>query len=145
MMASHSVASNRDDFDSAATDVSWVITDEHGLLLEASRPAAALLNLSLSALRSRQLLTFFDGEREDWRRALSAAAAGLMVDREGAMRPRERRPLRVRAEITRTRAGRADVLLWTFTEPEDRGPGPVESARTNVARPRRSSSVSHSV
>ncbi len=63
--------------------VNWVVTDLYGMLLEASREAAEMLNLSVTGLRSRQLLVFFDGEREHWRQALRAAAAGLMVDREG--------------------------------------------------------------
>ena len=91
----------------------------YGLLLDASREAADMLNLSVAGLRSRQLLVFFDGEREHWRQALRAAAAGMMVDREGAVRPRDKRPLVIRAEITKTRDCRhGDTLLWTFTEPE---------------------------
>jgi hypothetical protein len=95
------------------------MTDPYGLLLDASSAAAHLLNLSVTGLRNRQLLVFFDGDREHWRQALRSAAAGLMVDREGAVRPRERRPVRVRAEITRTRDGFSnDALLWTFTPPD---------------------------
>ena len=97
----------------------WVITDLYGALLEASREAANMLNLSTTGLRSRQLLVFFDGEREDWRQALRAAAAGLMVAREGAVRPREKRPVRVRAEITKAPDWvTSNAVLWTFTEPE---------------------------
>lgn len=96
--------------------VKWVVTDRYGLMLEASREAADMLNLSVAGLRHRQLLVFFDGEREGWRQALVAAAAGAMVDREGAVRPREKRPLLVSAEITTARDG--DALLWTFTEAE---------------------------
>ena len=73
--------------------MNWVVTDLYGMLLEASREAADMLNLSVTGLRSRQLLVFFDGEREHWRQALRAAAAGLMVDREGAVRPRDKRPV----------------------------------------------------
>ena len=98
--------------------MNWVITDPYGMLLEASREAADMLNLSANGLRNRQLLVFFDGEREHWRQALRAAAAGMMVDREGAVRPRDKRPVRVRAEITKTRdTFTNDALLWTFTEP----------------------------
>jgi hypothetical protein len=105
-----------DDIDTVPT-VSWVVTDGYGMLLEASPEAAEMLNLSTTGLRWRQLLVFFDGDREHWRQALCAAAAGLMVDREGAVRPRERRPLRIRAEITRAH-DRLDrnAVLWTFTE-----------------------------
>jgi len=120
-MTSNTVAALGDDLDISDVGVRWVLTDAYGMLLEASREAAQFLNLSKSALRSRQLLTFFDGEREHWREALRAAATGLMVDREGALRPRERRPVRVRAEIvSKPRAGSPhQAFLWTFTAPGD--------------------------
>ena len=119
-MGSAAFAAQDDEFDGASASVRWVMTDAHGLVLQASRAAAELLNVSISGLRHRQLLTFFDGEREHWRRALAAAAGGLMVDREGPMRPREKRPVRVRAEITKSRAEtEADALLWTFTAAND--------------------------
>ena len=121
MKSSNTVAALADDLDIADVGVRWVLTDAYGMLIEASREAAQFLNLSKSALRSRQLLTFFDGEREHWREALRAAATGLMVDREGALRPREKRPVRVRAEIiSKPRPGSASAAyLWTFTAPED--------------------------
>jgi hypothetical protein len=101
------------------TGVKWVITDPYGMLLSASREAAHMLNLSVAGLRRRQLLVFFDGDREHWREALRAAAAGLMVDRQGAVRPRDKRPLQVRAEIVRAQEWReGEALLWTFTEAE---------------------------
>jgi hypothetical protein len=109
------------DFSVKDMGVTWVVTDLYGMLLEASRGAAEMLNLSVTGLRSRQLLVFFDGEREHWRQALRAAAAGLMVDREGAVRPRDKRPRLVRAEITKAPDWRdGEALLWTFTEPESR-------------------------
>jgi hypothetical protein len=118
-MGANAPALEVDDFDLNSIGVRWVVTDVYGLLLDASREAADMLNLSVAGLRSRQLLVFFDGEREHWRQALRAAAAGMMVDREGAVRPRDKRPLVIRAEITKTRDCRhGDTLLWTFTEPE---------------------------
>ena len=118
-MTANSVAATPAAFDSNDTAVNWVVTDLYGMLLEASRDAAAMLNLSVTGLRSRQLLTFFDGDREHWRQALRAAAAGLMVDREGALRPRDKRPVVIRAEITKAQDWvDREALLWTFTEPE---------------------------
>jgi hypothetical protein len=106
-------------FDVNDIGVKWVLTDLYGLVLEASHEAAHMFNLSVAGLRRRQLLMFFDGEREHWRQALRAAAAGMMVDREGAVRPRDKRPLFVKAEIINARDWRqGDALLWTFTEPE---------------------------
>ena len=109
------------DFGVKDIGVNWVVTDLYGMLLEASREAAEMLNLSVTGLRSRQLLVFFDGEREHWRQALRAAAAGLMVDREGAVRPRDKRPIQVRAEISKAPDWRdGEALLWTFTQPDSR-------------------------
>jgi len=120
-MTGNTAALEVNDFSVKDIGVNWVVTDLYGMLLEASREAAAMLNLSVAGLRSRQLLVFFDGEREHWSQALRAAAAGLMVDREGAVRPRDKRPLLVRAEITKAPDWRdGDALLWTFTEPESR-------------------------
>jgi hypothetical protein len=120
-MGANAAALEVHDFDMNDIGVKWVVTDVYGLLLEASREAAAMLNLSVAGLRQRQLLVFFDGEREQWRQALRAAAAGMMVDCEGAVRPRDRRPLFVRAEISRAPDWRGgDALLWTFTQPESR-------------------------
>ena len=118
-MVANAAALEVDDFDRNNIGVKWVVTDPYGLLLDASREAADMLDLSVPGLRHRQLLVFFDGQREHWRQALRAAAAGMMVDREGAVRPRDKRPLFIRAEITKTQDSRhGDTLLWTFTEPE---------------------------
>lgn len=118
-MTANTAAWDMNDVETSDQGVRWVVTDAYGLLLEASREAAEMLNLSTTGLRSRQLLVFFDGEREYWREALRAAAGGLMVDREGAVRPREKRPRRIKVEISKThdRLDR-DAVLWTFSEPD---------------------------
>jgi hypothetical protein len=119
MTANPVALDDMDDVDVTAPALNWVVTDVYGKLLDASREAAEMLNLSIIGLRQRQLLVFFDGERDQWREALCAAAAGLIVDREGAVRPRDKRPVRVRAEIAKAQHWLAkDALLWTFTEPE---------------------------
>ena len=114
-MTTHTAVLESDD-SVPMNDVSWVVTDSYGLLLDASPKAAEMLNLTTNALRCRQLLIFFDGGREHWGQALRAAAAGLMVDLEGTLRPREKRPLRVRAEITQAHWLESNAVLWTFTE-----------------------------
>jgi hypothetical protein len=122
-MTANTVGLEVDKFDVKDIGVPWVVTDLYGMLLEASREAGDLLNLSVGGLRSRQLLVFFDGEREEWGKALRAAAAGLMVDREGAVRPRDKRPVQVRAEITKAPDwSDGNALLWTFATPEPREP-----------------------
>ena len=118
-MTTNTVAPEIEDFEGRHSGVKWVITDASGMLLEASREAANMLNVSTTRVRSRQLLVFFDGDREHWRQALRAAVAGLMVDQEGAVRPRDKRPVRVRAEITKAHGWvYSNAVLWTFTEPE---------------------------
>ena len=124
-----------EDFENGDAGVKWVITDAYGMLLEASREAAKMLNLSRTGARSRQLLVFFDGDREHWRQALRAAAAGLRVAREGAVRPREKRPVRVRAEITKAHDWvSSNAVLWTFAEPEAHRDGPTAAPQSAPAR-----------
>jgi hypothetical protein len=134
-MTTSAVGFAPDEFEDTPRSVRWVITDAYGILLDASREAAAMLNLSTTGLRCRQLLVFFDGEREHWRQALRAAAAGLMVDCEGAVRPREKRPLRVRAEITKAHDWlEGDALLWTFTAPDAQRDGPADEPHQGPSR-----------
>jgi hypothetical protein len=111
-----------DDIDTVPS-VNWVVTDAYGMLLEASAEAAEMLNLGTTGLRWRQLLVFFDGDREHSRQALCAAAAGLVVDREGAVRPRKdvrstsgrgSRRLTIRSITTRS-SGLS--LSWTGVAP----------------------------
>jgi len=118
-MSGNGTALEVHDFDLNDIGVKWVVTDPYGLLLEASREAAQMLNLTVTGLRRRQLLVFFDGEREHWRQALRAAAGGKIVGGQGAVRPRDRRPLCVTVEITKAQNWEdGDALRWTFTEPE---------------------------
>ena len=117
-MTANTVALESDDT-ARMPGVCWVVTDQYGMLLEASREAAEMLNLTPNGLRWRQLLLFFDGGREHWRQALRAAAGGSMIDREGALRPRDKRPLRVRAELTQAHDWlNSNGVLWIFTELE---------------------------
>jgi hypothetical protein len=117
MSGQAAVVDLENDADGDEYAVNWVMTDAYGMLLEASREAAEMLNLSPTGLRRRQLVVFFDGDRDHWLQALRAAAAGLMVDREGAVRPRDKRPVRVRVEIAKAHPP-SDAVLWTFTEPD---------------------------
>ena len=113
--------------------VNWVVTDIYGVLLGASPGAAEMLNLTISGLRSRQLLMFFDGERDLWRGALKAAGAGLVVEREGTIRPREKRPMRVRVDITQAPDWAGNAVLWTFTELMRHGHSPSDMQPSEAA------------
>jgi len=134
-MTANTVALESDDT-ARMPGVCWVVTDQYGMLLGASPEAAEMLNVTSNGLRWRQLLVFFDGDREEWRQALRAAAGGLMVDREGALRPRDKRPLQVRAEITRAHDWlSSNSVLWIFTELEDHCDSRSDTPQERAAHP----------
>jgi hypothetical protein len=58
-----------------------------------------------------------------------------MVDREGTLRPREKRPLRVRAEITQAHDWlNSNAVLWTFTEMEGQRDDRLEMPHSGASR-----------
>ncbi len=98
--------------------LNWVVTDAAGLVLDASAEAAHTLGISAAHLRGRSLLTFFDGERVEWSRALVQAHAGTTLERSGRLRPRDRRPMMVEATISQAvDYPQAGAVLWTFRAP----------------------------
>ena len=95
--------------------LNWVVTDSAGLVLEASAEGAQTLGIGPAHLRGRSLLTFFDGERAEWSRALLFAHAGTTLERSGRLRPRDRKPVVVEATISQAvDYPRAGSVLWTF-------------------------------
>lgn len=97
----------------------WLVTDCRGIILEASGPGARLLSASQRGLRQRNLIVFFEHDRDGWRDAMMRAARGERIVRSGHVRPKERRPIRVHVEIHKTNDGIAPPLLWTFRQAED--------------------------
>jgi DNA-binding response OmpR family regulator len=111
--------------------LNWVITDSVGLILEVSAEAAHMLGLSAGHLRGRLLLTYFDGNRVEWSRALVQAHAGQVVERDGRLRPRDRRPLLISAVLATARDYPiAGAVLWTF-----RGPGSAGESADDTGSP----------
>ena len=72
-----------------------VYTAENGTILDASREAAKLLNLSPRGLRGRPFSIFFPGGRDHVNRALREALQGHPTAFDTVIRPRDRRPVPV--------------------------------------------------
>jgi PAS domain-containing protein len=98
----------------AAGSLPWVITDASGDVVQASVSAVALFNVSLRGLLRRSLYPFFDTDREHWRVTAAHSLAGVPIEREATMRPRERRPITVSVKLTREADTPISDLVWVF-------------------------------
>ena len=92
----------------------WIVTDLQGLILDVSPEAASMLSGTARGLQHRSLLIFFDQDRAVWRDAMLRAGRGERILRAGRLRPKERRPITVRAEILPTRDDMPPALVWRF-------------------------------
>lgn len=104
----------------AGVDVdAWIVTDDRGVMMEISGPGHRLLNLSARGALGRSLPPFFDGERHQVFMDMTRALDGQVVQREGQLRPRDRRPFTVVYELCRepASAGGGPRLRWTL-EPQ---------------------------
>jgi CheY-like chemotaxis protein len=104
---------------SGAVDVeAWVVTDDRGVMVEISGPCHRLLNLSARGALGRALPPFFDGERHQLFVDMGRALEGQVAQREGVLRPRDRRPFVVRFEVCREpSAGTSAPRLRWVLEP----------------------------
>lgn len=91
-----------------------VVTDQFGRFEETSNAGARLLSVSARGLFQRDLLTFFDGNRDLWHDAVRRATAGQRVHLTRRLRPKERRPLEVSVCIIGTLADTGVRLEWAF-------------------------------
>lgn len=91
-----------------------VVTDQFGHIEETSDVGARLLNGSARGLFQRNLLTFFDGNRDLWHDAVRRATAGQRVQLTGRLRPKERRPFDVSVRIISRLADTGVTLEWAF-------------------------------
>ena len=91
-----------------------VVTDQFGRIEETSRAGARLLNGSARGLFQRNLLTFFDGNRDLWQDAVHRATAGQRVQLTGRLRPKDRRPFEVSVRIMGRLADNGVTLDWAF-------------------------------
>jgi PAS domain-containing protein len=91
-----------------------LVTTPHGNIVSADERAAALLNVGIRALRGRDLLTFFNGDRARLRAETAAAAAGQVCDVDASLRPRDRKPVNVRVDLAASLDGGPGELEWTI-------------------------------
>ncbi len=105
----------------AVADDPWLVTDAAGQILELSAGAGRLLNLSARGARSRNLLAFFSENRPKLMTEILRAAEGIAIDRSTVLRPRDRRPVRVRIDVSRVPHDPGDrvELRWVIA-PETR-------------------------
>ena len=100
----------------------WIVTDAAGVVLEISGPAHRLMNLSARGALGRNLTAFFSQDRHRLVADLGRAVDGQIIQRDTVLRPRDRRPVRVRIEIAREKdaSSRTPRLRWVV-EPETPG------------------------
>ena len=101
-----------------------VETDSSGIILNANRAAATLLNTSVKHLGARLLMHFAE-DRDRFGQLLR----GLPVDCSRhrlslVIRPRERAPMHVDATVIPRSPGDTSSWLWFFMPPEQPHPGP---------------------
>lgn len=97
-----------------ADSQAWIVTDDRGLILQASAEGARLLSGTPRSLQQRNLIVFFEQDRDAWCASMTRASRGERVTRSGRLRPKERRPIAVRVEIKSTIDEIPPALLWTF-------------------------------
>jgi CheY-like chemotaxis protein len=104
----------------AAEGSVWIVTRPSGEIEDLSPAALALLNVSRRGAIGRGLPTYFGEDRPQLIADLARAADGLIVERRGVVRPRDRRPVSVQVEITSVAVepGQGVRLRWTI-EPSD--------------------------
>jgi DNA-binding response OmpR family regulator len=98
----------------------WIVTDDRGVMVELNGAGHRLLNLSARGALGRNLTAFFAGNRHQVFADMSRALDGQVAQREGQMRPRDRRPFALRFEICResSTGSSGPRLRWTL-EPLD--------------------------
>ena len=89
-----------------------IITDATGQIVSANAAAGRLLNLSARGMKERSLLAFFAPGRERIAAQMQKATEGQIVQEEATIRPRDRRPFRVRVDVSATPFERGGALEW---------------------------------
>jgi PAS domain-containing protein len=101
----------------------WVLTDPQGSILEMSAAAERLFSVSQRSTRGRSVVLFFDINRQDLMRDVTAAALGRAVTVSTRLRPKERRHVTVRLRIEPQ--SKAPIvlanLIWTVLRVPETG------------------------
>jgi PAS domain-containing protein len=116
----------------------WALTDVKGVLLDASDDVGRLVNVTRRKLIGRNLLIFFDRDRELIELVAAAAARGQPATLPTRLRPRDRKPIPVRilVQAEPERSATLTSLRWTFEKSDERLP------TTETNRPEEPSSSS---
>jgi len=80
--------------------MNWITTDEVGYIVALSEAAAELLNLSPRGALGRSLPLFFIEDRPKLIALVLQAAAGRSIGQLNTLRPRERRTVKVRLDVS---------------------------------------------
>jgi CheY-like chemotaxis protein len=102
----------------------WIVTDASGRIQEISAEAAKLLNLSVRGAIGRSLPTFFVEDRPKLLAELLRAAEGVIIERDGVLQPRDRRPVRVHVDMAALPQAPGDRvrLRWSLERDAPAGP-----------------------
>jgi CheY-like chemotaxis protein len=103
------------------TEPVWIVTDAAGQIVDLSDSAAKMLNMSRRGATGRSLPAFCVEDRTKLLAELQRASEGIIINREGTIQPRDRRPLRVHFDVSKlpsaTRIG-AVRLHWDLEREE---------------------------
>ena len=78
----------------------WIVTDAAGQIVDLTESAAKLLNMSRRGVIGRSLPAFFMEDRPKLLAELQRASEGIIINREGTIQPRDRRPVRVHLDVS---------------------------------------------
>ena len=95
-----------------AAPAATLITDSAGAIVSANAAAGRLLNLSARGMKDRSLLAFFAPDRDRMVVQMRRAVDGQIIQSEASIRPRDRRPFKVRVDISATPFERGGALEW---------------------------------
>lgn len=101
-------------------ETSWVITDAAGQIVDLTESAAKLLNMSRRGAVGRSLPAFFVEDRPKLLAELLRASEGVIINREGTLQPRDRRPVRVHVDVSAmpSATGIGTQLRWDLEREE---------------------------
>jgi DNA-binding response OmpR family regulator len=105
-----------------------VRTTQSGCILWVNEVAARLLNIGERAAPGRNLLTFFNGNRDHLQQEIMRASGGQVCELEASLRPRERKPFDLRIDLSMPSDGQPGELEWLI-EPVGREAAALTEAR----------------
>jgi DNA-binding response OmpR family regulator len=106
----------------AVVEPPTLITDDNGRIISANAVAANLLSLSARGLRDRSILGFFAPGRERIAAQMRRAVEGRVVQEVATIRPREKKPFKVRVDISAAHFEYGGSLEWVLEPVRDASP-----------------------